>query len=76
MDKFTANELLDQYESLLTAKQQQICQLYYREDLSLMEISELMNITRAAVHDTIKRCEKIMGEYEKNLKLCAKSSQR
>lgn len=76
MDKFTANDLLDQYENLLTDKQQKICQLYYREDLSLMEISELMSITRAAVHDTLKRCEKLLASYEKNLSLCAKSHER
>ena len=76
MDKFTANDLLDHYEPLLTDNQQKICQLYFREDFSLMEISELLNITRSAVFDTIKRCEKILNQYEEKIGLCKKSHKR
>ena len=69
MDKFEVNDLLDFYDVLLTDKQLNICNLYYREDLSLQEISENLNISRAGVFDTIKRCETILLDYENKLKL-------
>ena len=35
MNKIEADRLLDFYAPLLTEKQQSICDLYFREDLSL-----------------------------------------
>ncbi len=66
------NEYLDWYESLLTEKQADICSQYYREDLSLSEISENYDISRAAVQDTLKRSEKLLFHYEEKLQLIAK----
>lgn len=63
------NALLDAYECLLTEKQKEIMSLYFKEDFSLSEISETLTISRAAVNDHIKRSEKILQEYEKNLHL-------
>ncbi len=65
--KEEANLYLDFYEKLLTPKQQQICEFYYREDYSLSEIAELVSITRSAVHDTIKRSSSILEDLEKKL---------
>ena len=70
------NEYLDWYGCLLTEKQQDICDLYFKEDLSLSEISENYDISRAAVIDTIKRSEKILEEYEKKLQLIKKYHKR
>ena len=70
------NEYLDWYGSLLTEKQQDICDLYFKEDLSLSEISENYDISRAAVLDTIKRSQKILEDYEKKLQLIKKFHQR
>ena len=70
------NEYLDWYGSLLTEKQQDICDLYFKEDLSLSEISENYDISRAAVLDTIKRSKKILEDYEKKLQLIKKFHQR
>lgn len=66
------NEYLDWYGSLLTTRQQQICDYYFKEDLSLAEIAENCEITRAAVLDAIHRSQKILLEYEEKLKLIEK----
>lgn len=66
------NEYLDWYGELLTEKQQDICDLYFKEDFSLSEISENYDISRAAVLDTIKRSKKLLEDYEKKLHLIEK----
>lgn len=63
------NALLDAYEPLLTVKQKEIMNLYFKEDFSLSEISETLSISRAAVNDHLKRSEKILMDYEKKLHL-------
>ncbi|CCO08482.1 YlxM family DNA-binding protein [Desulforamulus hydrothermalis] len=69
------NLLYDFYGSLLTERQQNFIQLYYGEDLSLGEIAEQFEVTRQAVHDTIKRAEQILQNYEEKLGLVGKFSQ-
>ncbi|MGE4283353.1 MAG: YlxM family DNA-binding protein [Clostridia bacterium] len=61
--------LYDFYKELLTDKQADAVDLYYNQDLSLGEISELMNITRQGVRDCIKRGEKLLLEMEEKLGL-------
>lgn len=61
------NELLDIYGGLLTEKQISIMNLYYQEDLSLAEISEMMDISRQAVYDSIKKSEKQLSNYDEVL---------
>ena len=63
------NALLDAYEPLLTEKQQNIMDLYYKEDFSLSEIAEDLDISRAGVSDHIKRSTQILLDYEKKLNL-------
>ena len=50
-DKFYVNLLKDFYETLLTDKQNEVLELYYGEDLSLSEIAEDLQISKAAVND-------------------------
>ena len=59
--------LLDIYGALLTDKQRQIMELYYNEDLSLSEIGEQFGISRQGVHDSIKRSEQALDEFESKL---------
>ena len=68
-DKFLMNGLLDFYGTLLTEKQLEICTYYYCEDLSLQEISEIMNVSRAAVYDTVRRSRDELMKYEEKLGL-------
>lgn len=70
------NSLLDAYEPLLTDKQQEVLDLYYKEDFSLSEIAENLKISRAAVNDHIKRSTQTLMEYEKKLKLVQKYETR
>ena len=59
--------LLDVYGGLLTEKQLDMMQLYYDEDLSLSEIGEQYGISRQGVHDSLKRSEQALDEFEERL---------
>lgn len=73
MDKvLILNLLYDFYGELLTEKQRDILKMYYQDDFSLNEIGEEFGITRQAVHDLIKRSEKILFHYEEKLLLMDK----
>ncbi|MDA8229173.1 MAG: putative DNA-binding protein [Desulfitobacterium hafniense] len=70
MDKFAKMALLaDFYGPLLTEKQRNVWDLHYQQDLSLSEIAEVEEISRQAVHDLLKRTERILLEYEEKLGL-------
>lgn len=70
------NLYLDWYEGLLTEKQIDIMSMYYRDDFSLSEIAENMDISRSAVSDLIRRVSKTLDEYEKKLNLVKKYQAR
>ena len=60
------------YRNMLTKRQIDCVDLYYNEDLSLAEISELLGITRQGVRDNIKRAENTMNDTEDRLGLVSK----
>ncbi len=70
------NHLMDFYAPLLTEKQNQVLEYYFREDYSLSEIAELMEVSRSAVHDLLKRCEATLESYENKLHLYEKFQNR
>ena len=70
-----AVSLLECYESLLTEKQRGVMDDYYRYDLSLGEIGENRNISRAGVYDALKKSNEKLEEFEKNLGLLRKKEQ-
>lgn len=63
------NQLFDFYKPLLTEKQIHYFDLYYLEDYSLQEISELNHVSRNAVFDQLKKVEEHLFSYEEKLKL-------
>lgn len=67
--------LMDYYGGMLTEKQRELAELYYNDDLSLGEIAQITGITRQGVHDSIKRTEALLLEYEEHLRLLEKSTQ-
>ena len=67
-----ASLLYDFYGQLLTDKQKQVMELYHEENLSLAEIAVEFGISRQGVHDTLKKAEKALLEYENKLGLVRK----
>ena len=71
IDNINKTLLLDFYGQLLTEKSLEVAQLHYNEDMSLSEISELLGISRQAVHDTLRRADAAIAGYEDKLNLAA-----
>lgn len=69
---FIYAELCDVYGKLLTEKQRDITMLYYSNDLSLGEISEIKNVSRQSVLDTLEKVRSILDKYETELKVYEK----
>lgn len=63
------NYLLDFYKILLTKKQRFALEMYFQEDLSLVEIGENLGVSRQAIYDLLKRGETLLEEYENKLNL-------
>lgn len=73
MDEILEKTLLyDFYGELLTPHQKKIYEAAVFEDLSLSEIAEAEGITRQGVHDLIRRCNRILADYEEKLRLVEK----
>ncbi|MCI8528193.1 MAG: DNA-binding protein [Lachnospiraceae bacterium] len=70
MDKiYEQTMLFDFYGELLTEHQRSIYEDAVYHDLSLGEIASERGISRQGVHDLLKRCDRILQEYESKLHL-------
>jgi predicted DNA-binding protein YlxM (UPF0122 family) len=70
MDKILEQSLLyDFYGELLTKHQRQVYEDYVFNDIGISEIAEEQGISRQGVHDLVKRCNKILSDYETKLGL-------
>lgn len=74
--KLELTQLFDFYGELLTEKQQEVLNLFLIEDYGHVEIGETMAISRQAVYDTIKTCDRQLHEFEQKLGLVAKHLER
>ena len=66
------SEYLDIYGNILDEKQLQIIDMYYNEDYSLSEISEICSISRQGVGESIKKSVKRLKLIESQLHLLEK----
>ncbi|MCM1550854.1 MAG: DNA-binding protein [Clostridium sp.] len=73
MEKFVRSSILyDFYGELLTEHQKRIYEDIIFDDMSYTEVAAIEGISRQGVYDLVKRCEKILEEYENKLKLVEK----
>ena len=72
-ERFRIMLMLDRYGSLLTEKQRDTLELYFQDDLSLSEISELKNISRQGVRENLWQGIRTLVEYEEKLEIVEKT---
>lgn len=73
MEKIVEQGLLyDFYGELLTEHQRRIYEDVVFNDLSPSEIAGVQGISRQGVHDLIKRCNRLLEDYESRLHLVSK----
>ncbi|MCI5839910.1 MAG: sigma factor-like helix-turn-helix DNA-binding protein [Peptoniphilaceae bacterium] len=65
--------LYSYYSSLLTAKQRDVVNGYFNEDLSLNEIAQLHGISKQSVSDMLNRSVKKLYNFENKLGIVKKS---
>lgn len=68
-EKMKINSLYDIYGGLLTEKQREYFEYYYLKDYSLSEISELLGVSRNAVHMQLKNAVHYLENYENKLNI-------
>lgn len=61
--------LFDFYGELLTEHQRRVYEDAVYNDMSLGEIAEELGISRQGVHDLVRRCDRILQDYENKLHL-------
>ena len=72
-DRIYLTMLYDIYGDLLTEKERKYFEAYYFDNLSLGEISENMDVSRNAVHKSIKLVIEKLNEFEIKLHLKEKN---
>lgn len=73
MDELLEKSLLyDFYGELLTEHQRNVYEAFVFDNMSLGEIAAEQGITRQGVHDLVRRCNKILQDYEDKLHLVSK----
>lgn len=72
MEDFAKTSMLfDIYGGLLTDKKKCVMEMYHEDDMSLSEIAEELEVSRAAVHDSLRSAERLLCSYEDKLGILA-----
>lgn len=72
MEDFAKTSMLfDIYGGLLTDKKKRVMDMYHEDDMSLSEIAEELEVSRAAVHDSLRSAERLLCSYEDKLGILA-----
>ena len=70
MEDFVNRSLLyDFYGELLTEHQREVYRAIVFEDYSVSEVARDEGVSRQSIHDLMKRCDRILEEYEEKLQL-------
>lgn len=69
IEYFELGKLYDFYKELLTDRQREALDLYYNDDLTMIEIAEELGISKQAVSTNIKNGVSNLEKFEENLKL-------
>lgn len=68
MEDFAKTSMLfDIYGGLLTDKKKRVMEMYHEDDMSLSEIAEELEVSRAAVYDSLRSAESLLHSYEEKL---------
>ena len=73
--KLKFNTLLSTYGVLLSITQKEILESYYFYDLSISEIANERNVSRAAIEDALQKGNQKLEEYESLLHLLDKKEE-
>ena len=68
-DVLKYNKLFDVYKKLLKEDEIKVFSDYYEEDLSMQEIADNYNVSKAAIGKKIKNIEKKLENYEESLNI-------
>ena len=63
-DREIYTQLFEEYQPILSQTQKQVMHLYLIEDLSLVEIAEIMATTRQAINDALKKAQKKLDKFK------------
>lgn len=70
MDQVLKQSLLyDFYGELLTEHQRSVYEEVVQNDLSYSEAAEMFGVSRQGIHELVKRCNRILEDYESRLHL-------
>lgn len=72
LKKIRIKELMDVYPGLLTNKENKVLSLFIKEDMTGARIARMLNVSRQAIHDHIRRALSRMENCEKRTHLLDK----
>lgn len=64
IDREIYTELFEQYKPILSQTQKQVMHLYLMEDLSIVEIADILATTRQAINDALKKAQKKLDKFK------------